>query len=135
MGTPQQRPLELILARNLLSNLATPAALTNAPGDIVFYNAAAGEFLGRPFEETGPVPAEAWVEDYGPLGEDGEPVPIDRERLAQTLRSSQAGHERYRIRTRDGTEHEIEVSGVPVIGPDGYHGAMIFFWAQRESAA
>ena len=52
MGTPQQRPLELILARNLLSNLATPAALTNEPGDIVFYNAAAGEFLGRPFEET-----------------------------------------------------------------------------------
>jgi len=135
MGTPPQRPLELILARNLLSNLATPAALTNDAGDIVFYNSAAGEFLGRPFEETGPVPADTWVTDYGPLGDDGEPIPIDRQPLAETLRRSHAGHEQYRIRTRDGTEHDIEVSGVPVIGPDGYHGAMIFFWTPRGGGA
>ena len=48
-----QRPLELILARNLLSSLSTPAFLVDEPGDIAFYNDAAGALLGRRYEDTG----------------------------------------------------------------------------------
>ncbi len=135
MPNGSQRPLELILARNLLSNLATPALLTNDAGDIVFYNTAAGEFLGRPFEASGTVPVDEWVVDYGPLDDAGAPIPIDRHPLAQTLRSSHAGHENYTIRTLDGVHHQIAVSGVPVIGSDGYEGAMVFFWTPRGAEA
>src|SRR5919108_109224 len=48
-----QRPLELILARNLLSSLSTPAFLVDEAGVLVFYNDAAGVLLGRRFEEAG----------------------------------------------------------------------------------
>ena len=42
MEPSSQRPIELILARNLLSSLSTPAFLANEPGEIIFYNEAAG---------------------------------------------------------------------------------------------
>ena len=37
-----QKPLELILARNLLSSISTPAFLVDAEGTLVFFNEAGG---------------------------------------------------------------------------------------------
>lgn len=128
MATSSQRPLELILARNLLSSLSTPAFLVNRPGDIVFYNEAAGALLGRPFEEAGVLPAQEWVNAFGPLGEDGKPLPIEQQPLTALLRDNRAAHARHRIRSLDGAEHAVEVTGLPIIGADRFHGAMVFFW-------
>ena len=41
-----QKPLELILARNLLSSISTPAFLVSDHGTLMFYNEAAGALLG-----------------------------------------------------------------------------------------
>ena len=85
MSASSQRPLELILARNLLSSLSTPAFLANRPGDIIFYNEAAGSLLGRRFEETGKMPAEDWVNAFGPLDERGNPIPVEEQPLTVAL--------------------------------------------------
>src|ERR1700710_196159 len=42
----EQRPVELILARGLMSNITTPAFLVDLLGTLVFFNDAAGELLG-----------------------------------------------------------------------------------------
>jgi hypothetical protein len=123
-----QRPLELILARNLLSTLSTPAFLANQPGDIVFYNEAAGMLLGRRFEESGTMSPEDWLEAFGPIDDDGNPIPMEQQPLTVALRSNRAGYARHRIKSLSGAEHQVEVSGVPVIGVDGFLGAMVFFW-------
>lgn len=128
MERSTQRPLELILARNLLSTLSTPAFLVNQPGDIVFFNDAAAVLLGRRFEETGAMSAQDWLEAFGPLDATGDPIPIEEQPLTGALRRNHAGHSRHRIRSLTGAEHEVEVSGVPVIGADGFMGAMVFFW-------
>jgi PAS domain-containing protein len=128
-----QKPLELILARNLLSSLSTPALLVNRPGDIVFYNEAAGALLGRPFEETGALPASEWVSMFGPFGENGEPLPIEGQPLTVALRANRAAYVKQRIRTLNGVEHDIEVTGMPIIGADRFQGAMIFFWPAAEA--
>jgi PAS domain-containing protein len=128
-----QRPLELILARNLLSTLSTPAFLVNQPGDMVFYNEAAGMLLGRRFEESGAMSAQAWVEEFGPFDDDGRPIPIEDQPLTTSLRHNRADHSRHRIRSVTGGEHMVEVSGVPVIGADGFLGAMVFFWTVEDS--
>ena len=62
----QQRPLELILARNLLSALSTPAFLVDEGGVLVFYNEAAGALLGKRFEELGTVGPEEWGRSSAP---------------------------------------------------------------------
>src|SRR6187455_2423959 len=111
MTSQEQRPLELILARNLLSNLSTPAVLVNGAGDALFYNEAAGALFGRSFEDTGVMPAREWTELYGPLDEDGRPIPVDEAPLTIALRANRAGHVRHRIRSVDGRMHPIEASG------------------------
>ena len=55
-----QKPLELILARNFLTSLSTPAFLVDESGALVFYNEAAGALLGISFEESGRMPAAEW---------------------------------------------------------------------------
>src|ERR1051325_507876 len=128
MTSQEQRPLELILARNLLSNLSTPAVLVNGAGDALFYNEAAAVLFGRRFEDTGVMPAREWSELYGPLDDEGRPIPVDEAPLTTALRANRAAHARHRIRSLDGSTHPIEASGVPVVGASGFQGAMIFFW-------
>ena len=132
MDASSPRPLELILARNLLSSLSTPAFLASRTNDIVFYNEAAGALLGRRFEETGTMSAEDWLNDFGPLDELGEPIPFEEQPLTLALRANRAAHARHRIRSLGGAVHEVEVSGMPIIGASGFHGAMVFFWLAGE---
>ena len=70
-----QKPLELILARNLLTSLSTPAFLVDESGALIFYNEAAGAMLGISFEEQGRLPAEEWSHAVGPFGERRSPDP------------------------------------------------------------
>jgi len=128
-----QRPLELILARNLLSSLSTPAFLADRTNDIVFYNEAAGALLGRRFEESGPMSATDWLNDFGPLDERDEPIPFEQQPLTLALRANRAAHARHRIRSLGGAIHDVEVSGMPIIGASGFNGAMVFFWVAGES--
>jgi PAS domain-containing protein len=132
---PVQRPLELILARNLLSSLSTPAFLVNQPGDLVFYNEAAARLLGRRFEEMGVTSAADWVAEFGPLDESGRPIPIEDQPLTAALRRNRAAHARHRIHVAGGETLAVEVSGVPVIGNDGFLGAMVFFWTTDGDGA
>jgi PAS domain-containing protein len=130
-----QRPLELILARNLLSALSTAAFLANQAGEIVFYNEAAAVLLGRRFEDRGTMSAQEWVEEFGPIDDDGRPIPIEQQPLTAALRRNRPAHTRHRIRSFAGGEHMVEVSGLPVIGADGFQGAMVFFWVAGETTS
>ena len=123
-----QRPLELILARNLLASLSTPSFLVDRGGEIAFYNEAAGALLGRRYEDSGPMAASAWAAQYGPFDDDGEPIPFDKLALTETLRGNRPAHDRFCIHAQDGTTTLIEASGIPIVGTDGYTGAMIVFW-------
>jgi PAS domain-containing protein len=129
-----QRPLELILARNLVASLSTPAFLVSGDGEIIFYNEAAGGVLGRRFEEAGKMSAEEWTSSHGPFGDDGEPIPLDEQPLTIALRSNRAGHTRYKVRSATGSEHQIEAAGLPLVGVQGFEGAMVFFWPVEDGA-
>lgn len=134
MEPSSQRPIELILARNLVSSLSTPAFLASGPGEIIFYNEAAGTILGQRFEETGPISAEAWTSTFGPFADDGRPMPLEEQPLTIALRANRAGHAVYSIRSLNGDERTIEASGLPIVGVDGFQGAMVFFWPVSETA-
>ena len=131
----QQRPLELILARNLLSSLSTPGMLVNRPGDVVFFNEAAGAVLGRRVEETGARSAREWVETFGPFDSSGQPIPVEDQPLTHALRANRPGHAAHTIRSATGAKHAIEVSGFPIIGGDGFQGAIVLFWPAGEGVA
>lgn len=131
MATPQ-RPIELILARNLMANLSTPAFLVDETGDLVFYNEAAGELLGRRFEEAGRMSAEEWGGAFGPFDSNGRPLDFEELPLTLALRQGQPAHARFSIRSLDGAEHEIEVSAMPIVATGGQRGAMAIFWPVQD---
>jgi PAS domain-containing protein len=124
----------LILARNLLSSLSTAAFLADRTNAIIFYNEAAGALLGRRFEESGTMSAEQWLNDFGPIDERGEPIPLEAQPVNIALRANRAVHAHHRIRSLGGAIHDVEVSGMPLIGTDGFHGAMVFFWVAASPA-
>lgn len=129
----KQKPLELILARNFLTNLSTPAFLVDAAGAIIFYNEAAGALLGLSFEEFGRKTADEWGRAIGPFGAGGEPIPIEELPTTKALRRRRPAHGRFVIRSLEGTEHEIEASALPIVAEGGQEGAMIFIWPAGAS--
>ena len=124
-----QKPLELILARNLLTSISTPAFLVDDQATLVFYNEAAGALLGRSFEDVGRMSPEEWIATYGPFGEDGKPMALDDLPTTQAIRNGRPAHALFRIRSATGAEYEIESSAFPIVASEeGSSGAMIFFW-------
>ncbi len=128
MPTASQKPLELILARNLMSALSTPAFLVDEGGLLVFYNEAAGLLLGKRFEELGTVGPEEWGSLFGPFDEDGEPIPYDELPLVTAVRDDRPAHAAFEIRSADGTHHRVEVSAFPIQTAHGSRGAIAVFW-------
>jgi PAS domain-containing protein len=127
-----QKPLELILARNFLTSLSTPAFLVDESGALIFYNEAAGALLGISFEESGRMTAEEWSTTLSPFGETGEPTPIEDREMTKALRRGRPAHGHFRIRSIKGHEYEIEASAVPIVAEGGQEGAMIFFWTRNS---
>lgn len=124
-----QKPLELILARNLLTSLSTPAFLVDSDAAIVFYNEAAAALLGRSFEDVGRMTAEEWTSAFGPLDTDGQPIAVDRLAITDAIRAGRPAHGEFRIRVAGGDEEAIEASAFPIVASaEGSSGAMILFW-------
>jgi PAS domain-containing protein len=130
-----QKPLELILARNLLTSISTPALLLDENAALVFYNEAAGALLGRSFEDAGRMSPEEWTATYGPFGEDGKPLELDELPTTQAIRDGQPAHAVFRIRSSNNSEQEIESSAFPIVASEeGSSGAMIFLWPRDNES-
>jgi PAS domain-containing protein len=122
-----EQPLELILARNLVSLIALAAVLIDVEGSIIFFNDAAAEFFGGLFEETGPVPLTRWREEVGPFDENNQPLPSANLPVTRAFRDGRPGFGRFHIRGGSGLV-EVEVVALPLVGTIGLHGAMVMFW-------
>ena len=133
MSQRPQKPLELILARNFLTSLSTPAFLVDESGALVFYNEAAGALLGISFEESGRMPAEEWSHAVGPFGGDGSPIPIEEMPTTRALRQGRPAHGGFTVRSVTGEEYEIESTALPIVAEGGQEGAMIFFWTRTNN--
>ena len=123
-----QKPLELILARNLLTSLSTPAFLVGPDGVLLFYNEAAGALVGRSFEETAEMTAPEWTSAFGPLDDAGEAMPYDEIPATSAIRESRPFHGRFSIRGAHGATTEIAASAIPIVGQGGSSGAIVIFW-------
>jgi PAS domain-containing protein len=124
----EQKPLELILARNLLTSLSTPAFLADEDGALVFYNEAAGQLLGLAFEESGKLDPREWSEKYGPFDAEGKPIGVEQLPITRALRDGRPAHAEYTIRSSTGGAREVEVSALPIVANGGKRGAMVVFW-------
>ena len=127
LADPTGQPLELILARNLVSLLTLAAVLIDVDGAIVFFNDAAAEFFGGLFEETGAVPLGRWRQEVGPFDENEQHLPTANLPVTRAFRDGRPGFGNFHIRGGSGLV-EVEVVALPLVGSVGLHGAMVMFW-------
>lgn len=124
-------PVEIIMARGFVSNLATPAFLVGVDGTLVFYNEAAGELLGMGFEEAGPMPATEWASRFDPVAADGSDLALEELPLGVALVHGRPAHGTLRIHSAGGEERTIEATAFPIVGHEGQSGAIAIFWSEQ----
>jgi PAS domain-containing protein len=131
----QRRPkhLVLILAREFASKLATPMFISDADGNLVFFNEPAGLVLGRSFAEIGELPADRWEELFETEELNGTPVPLERMPAGIALMEARPAHHRFVIKGLDGVRRVISVTAFPLLAArDDLIGVVAIFW--EESA-
>ena len=121
------RPLEQILARNLVSIISLAAVLVDVEGALVYYNDAAAEIIGSRFEERGMISREEWSAEMGPVDADGNTIDFEDLPLTAALRDGRPGYGQFFIRAEGGLL-EIVAGTLPLVGPAGNSGALVIFW-------
>jgi PAS domain-containing protein len=128
--TRRQKHLVLILAREFASNLATPTAIADDQGTVVFYNEAAEAVVGTPFAEAADLSLDEWGTRFAPRTESG---PVSAEQLAGqvALQERRAVHERYRVTSVDGVERDVSVTAFPLFAQgEEFVGIVVIFWRE-----
>jgi PAS domain-containing protein len=123
------KPLPLILARELASNLATPMTLIDARGVLVFYNDAAALLIGKTFVEMGEIPAEEFgaVLQFKTPG--GEPLRRRDTPSGIAFMEHRPSHQTLAATGYDGVERLVHATAYPLFGTNGeMHGVVSVFW-------
>jgi PAS domain-containing protein len=126
---PASKPIQLILARQLASSMATAIMLFDAQGNLVFYNEPAEAILNTRFDETGEINVDevlravtATDEDRRPLSREERPGWVARLEGRPITRT-------VWLSCNDGPWLHLQATAVPIIGEQGeVHGVMQFFW-------
>jgi hypothetical protein len=123
------KPLPLILARELASNLATAMFLLDARGMLVFYNDAAALIIGKSYGELGEIPAE----EFGTLLQLETPdrVPLRRRDTPSGIAffERRPAHRRLAATGFDGVRRVVDATAYPLFGSTAeMHGVVSVFW-------
>jgi PAS domain-containing protein len=134
MGTAPQRALALIVARELAANLATPMFLIDAAGDLVFYNDAAEQIIGKSFGELGTISALAWGEMLHLTTPDGTPLRRRESPPGIAFAERRPAHAKVQVTALDGSVRLVEVTAYPLFAKaDEMDGVVAIFWEIEPS--
>jgi PAS domain-containing protein len=125
----KQPDLVLIVARSFATKLATPTLIADARGDLVYFNDAAAEVIGRSYLDVGKLPASRWQELFEPKTFDEEPLTVEQTPSGIALLERRPVHDSFAFRGLDGREREITVTAFPLLSrPEEVVGVMSIFW-------
>ncbi len=126
-----QRPIELILLRQLASYLDMPIFVVDAEGQLVYYNEPAEPLLGVRFDEVGTMEMSDWLAAFRPADQSGVILPENEVPLVVALRERRPVHGNLSISGLDGLRRQIGSTALPLSGQDGtFIGALAIFWSE-----
>jgi PAS domain-containing protein len=131
----EQKHLALILSRELATQLATATFIADADGDLVFYNEAAEDILGRSYAEAGSMSPTERAALFRIEELDGTPVAPEELPSAVALAERRPLHRRLRIVALDGERRALSATAIPLFShPDEIVGVMGFFWDEGAAS-
>jgi PAS domain-containing protein len=86
-----QKPIEIVLLRQLASYLAMPMMIFDVDGNLLFYNEPAEALLGLRFDETGEMPLAEWYRLLNLTDQDRSYLPLESRPLVIARRIERSG--------------------------------------------
>lgn len=130
-----QRPVELILARQLASSLAVPVLLVDAGGDTLYFNEPAELIFARRFDEIEALGFEERTKVLAPRGADGRAMPVDELPGMTAMRTKRPAHAALYIHGFDGVLRPVEATAVPLESEKGrVLGALVVLWSSEDAS-
>jgi PAS domain-containing protein len=131
-----QRPVELILARQLASSLAVPVLLVDASGDTLFFNEPAESIFARRFDEIEALGFEELTKVLAPRRADGRPLPVGELPGMVAMCDRRPAHAALYIHGFDGVLRPVEATAVPLESASGHVlGALVVLWSSSEPSS
>ncbi|HEY3073077.1 MAG TPA: hypothetical protein VGJ46_09680 [Candidatus Limnocylindrales bacterium] len=129
----EQRPIELILARQLAAALAVPVLLIDGRGDTLFFNEPAELIIARRFDEIDELSFEQRAATLAPRDEAGQPLPAEQLPGKVAMRERRPTHGLFHIHGYDGVLRAVEATAIPIESAGGHVlGAMVILWRRPE---
>ena len=128
-----QRPIEMILARQLAMNLSTAVFIVDSNGALLFFNEAAERLLGFRVGDGEVTEFASRMQALAPRDEGGQAMPPSEMPGVMAMRERAPVHARLWLRAHDGEDRFVEASAVPIEGAEGRTlGGMVMFWETRD---
>jgi PAS domain-containing protein len=125
----QNRPLPLILARELAANVATPYLVLDGDGTLVYFHERAEQILGVTPSELGEMPEEEWRTRFQVEQPDGTPVVSGQTPSARARRERRPVQDTLVYTWADGRRTTLAVTATPLLGrDDALLGVFLLFW-------
>jgi PAS domain S-box-containing protein len=126
---PGQKPIQLILARQLASSLAMPIIIVDAEGALVYYNEPAEALIGRRFEETGEMAPDKWGAEFDVEDEERRRLPKEQWPLVVALTQRRPVSQVCWLKCPDGETRHLSWTFVPLNALNGeFLGVQGVFW-------
>ena len=123
------KSIQIILARQLASAIATPILLVDPSGALIFYNEPAEVIFNQRFDETGEMDAAEWTALIAAVDENRNPLPPDHRPMMRVLTERYPVVQTMWTRSSDGEWRHLRITAFPLIGEKGVlFGAMSIFW-------
>ena len=129
MTDSSPKNLALILSRQLASNLASAMFLVDADGDLVFYNDAAADLIGKPFDQLGQMSAWDWGGMLHLQDLEGNEIKRGQSPAGVAFFQRRPSHQVLSAQGFDGRRRRIEATAYPLFSKqDDFSGVVAIFW-------
>jgi len=124
------KSIQIILARQLASCIATPILLVDPENTLIYYNEPAEVIFNQRFDETGEMPAAEWTTRFAAVDDDRNPIPPDERPMGRALAQGHPVSQKIWLRSSSGEWQHLRITAIPLMGEKGMLcGAMSIFWA------
>jgi hypothetical protein len=124
-----QKPIELILLRELAGRLSIAVSLFDATGKLVYLNESAENLLALLFDEVGEISQVEFIARLRPTNRDGAPIPVAEMPSGLAPGGWRPQHRTMLLHDARGAVHQVAVTDLPLhahVG--GAIGAMTIYW-------
>ncbi len=128
------KSLVLIRAKHLAESVTLPMFIADSDGNLIFYNEAAEQLVGRPFMDNGSISAAEWQRMFNVRDRTDNPFPLESMPGWIAVQGARPAMGHMRFTAADSSDRLIAVCAFPLFtSQEQFEGALLLFWEDEGS--